>query len=114
MNDNGALLTNSEVIEALKQRGADKQQVVSDASPSEHQVYQALTAQKGTFKTRSEESAFIEEAQVHNFSKQELILILNEQPKDFRSLEILIDKVGERFDEGTQAAIGSLLEKHFS
>jgi hypothetical protein len=115
LEDNGGLLTNSEVIEALKHRGADKQLVVSDAHPSEHRVYQALIAQQPNPKTREQESAIFNtlKQEFPTLSKQEIVQILNARPSTLLEINVLVGDLEKRLGvQGGQKIIDFISENY--
>ena len=124
-NPDSEQLTYGEVIESLKDKGADQQLAISQAKVIEHTTYKVLLDLQTNPKSRQEQAAFIEAIQPFQLTPQELLEILNFQPKNVETLGLFIanlntagneedEQLDCRFDDKTQEALVELILNTFS
>lgn len=113
VEENLGLLSNDEVLAVLKDREADKQPVVSRATPSEIQAYTALLAQNGgSYKEREELQAFIDAVKPYGLTKSETVQLINHRPPSVVEIFLCIEDCEERFSEQQIEELLSLVHEH--
>lgn len=113
VEENLGLLSNDEVLAVLKDREADKQPVISRATPSEIQAYTALLQQSsGTFRGREQLAAFIEGVKPFQLTKSEIVQLINHRPPSVVEIFLCIEDCEERFEEAQIEELLSLVQQH--
>ncbi|KAI8471906.1 MAG: HRDC-like protein [Monoraphidium minutum] len=112
LEKNAGLLTNSEVIEALKARGADSDAPSARARPSERMVLRYLEAHSAGALTREQLDAFKQALQPFGLSRTELLQVLNLAPASEVEVHLIIDNAEGRLGEERIAALLEVIAAH--
>jgi hypothetical protein len=113
VEENLGLLSNDEVLAVLKDREADKQPVVSRATPSEIQAYTALLDHSsGSFKDREALQAFIDGVKPYGLTRSEIVQLINHRPPSVVEIFLCIEDCEERFSEQQIEELLSLVHTH--
>lgn len=98
-------LSNIEVMEMLKTRGAD--QAENSLSEVELQVWEYLKGTKRCTATREAAAKFLQAVEKFRLSKYEALQLLNQRPLQHVELHLLIDNCDDRFsDEEFEELLG--------
>ncbi|KDP45619.1 hypothetical protein JCGZ_17226 [Jatropha curcas] len=102
---NAGALTNFEVLEFLKARGAskDSSRVIAPVSQSEYKVYDYLVETPACWQSREQITEFFEKCEPYRLAKAEILNIINIVPYELVELEPLIEqpdqRLGDRVEE---------------
>ncbi|XP_071724483.1 uncharacterized protein [Rutidosis leptorrhynchoides] len=98
---NAGALTNFEVLEFLRARGASKDstRIVAPIAPSEYQVYDYLDASPATSQTKEKIEEFMERCKTFNLAKAEVLNIINTRPSAVVDIDPIIEQCQDRFSE---------------
>ncbi|GBF99379.1 hypothetical protein Rsub_12183 [Raphidocelis subcapitata] len=99
LEKNAGLLTNSEVIEVLRARGADSDAPSSRARPSERNVLRYLEQHSAGALTREQLDAFRAALEPFGLSRTETLQVLNLAPTSVVEVHLIVDSAEERLGE---------------
>ncbi|PSC75678.1 P-loop nucleoside triphosphate hydrolase superfamily [Micractinium conductrix] len=115
VEENIGLLSNDEVLAVLKDREADKQPVISRATPSEIQAYTALLQSVGgSFKDREQLAAFIQAVEPYKVTKHEIVQLINHRPPSVVEIFLCVEDCEDRFTEQQIEDLLKLVHVHLS
>lgn len=105
---NAGSLTNFEVLDFLRSRGASKDptRVMSSLAPSEFKVYDYLVTTPACDQTRENIHEFIEKSKAYQLAKAELINIINIRPAS----EVEFAPIIEEYDTRLNGKLDELAE----
>ncbi|XP_048226756.1 DNA-directed RNA polymerase III subunit RPC9 isoform X2 [Ricinus communis] len=88
-NPNAGALTNFEVLDFLKARGAgkDSSRVIAPVAPSEYKVYDYLMETPACRQTREQINEFMEKCKAYKLAKAEILNIINIVPRELVELD---------------------------
>ncbi|KAL4432176.1 hypothetical protein ABPG77_005938 [Micractinium sp. CCAP 211/92] len=113
VEENLGLLSNDEVLAVLKDREADKQPVISRATPSEIQAYTALLAQcGGSYRERERLAAFIKAVEPFGLTKSEVVQLINHRPPSDVEIFLCIEDCEDRFEQAQVDELIRLIQEH--
>ncbi|XP_002525535.2 DNA-directed RNA polymerase III subunit RPC9 isoform X1 [Ricinus communis] len=100
-NPNAGALTNFEVLDFLKARGAgkDSSRVIAPVAPSEYKVYDYLMETPACRQTREQINEFMEKCKAYKLAKAEILNIINIVPRELVELDPIIEKSEVRFGD---------------
>lgn len=95
---NAGSLTNFEVLDLLRSRGASKDptRVMSLLTPSEFKVYDYLVESAACEQTRESINQFLEKSKEYQLAKAEVIGIINNRPSSAAQLAPIIEEMEQR------------------
>ncbi|KAF5742003.1 DNA-directed RNA polymerase III subunit RPC9-like [Tripterygium wilfordii] len=111
LNANAGALTNFEVLDFLRSRGAvgDSTRLVPNTAPSELKVYDYLVESPACNQTREVINDFLEKCRPFNLAKAEVLNIMNTRPSDlvyiYPIVELCDDRLGDRIEELKQTIL---------
>lgn len=114
VQQNGGLLSNHEVAQVLKDRGADPQAGLNTrATASEKTVYSVLMKQcGGTIKSREELQKVMEELKPFKLTRAELVQVLNLAPASEVEVHLIVEECEDRLNEQQMDAFLQVVAKH--
>lgn len=112
IEEQSSLLTNIEVIHALREREADKQAVVSKALPSEIKAHDSLVQYAGTVQSREDLQKFLEAIKDYNLTKAELVQIVNLKPTSLVEIYLCVEQCEDRLSEDRIEELLQLIQGH--
>ncbi|XP_010558357.1 PREDICTED: DNA-directed RNA polymerase III subunit RPC9 [Tarenaya hassleriana] len=95
---NAGSLTNFEVLDFLKSRGASKDptRVIAPISRSEYKVYDYLVETPAFTQTRESVNTFAEKCKGFKLAKAEILNIINLRPSSIVDLQTIVEKLDDR------------------
>lgn len=98
IKSNAGILTNFEVLDFLRSRGAakDPTRVIAPVSPSEYKVYDYLVQTTACNQSRECINDFVEKCKKYDLTKAEIISIINTRPSSAAQMFTIIEKCSER------------------
>ncbi|KAJ8765817.1 hypothetical protein K2173_015684 [Erythroxylum novogranatense] len=98
---NAGALTNFEVLDFLKSRGAsnDSSRVIAPVAPSEYKVYDYLMETPACNQTREQIDEFLEKCQRFNLAKAEVLNIIDMKPSQLVEIDPLIEQSDKRLGD---------------
>ncbi|GJX37546.1 DNA-directed RNA polymerase III subunit RPC9-like protein [Tanacetum coccineum] len=103
LQENTGLLTNFEVLDFLKSRGAakDPTKVLAPIAPSEFKVYDYLIHSVARSQTRESIAKFVTECKPYKLTKSEIATIINIRPSSVEEIDPLIQNLDSRLGKST-------------
>lgn len=100
-NANGGILTNFEVLNFLRARGAstDPTRVIAPIAPSEFKVYDYLMESAARDQTKECIAEFMEKSKKYDLAKAELLNIINLRAASDVEINMIVESCEERMDE---------------
>ncbi|KAF3456939.1 hypothetical protein FNV43_RR01593 [Rhamnella rubrinervis] len=101
---NAGPLTNFEVLNFLKSKGASKDptRVLADLAPSEYKVYDYLVGTAASNQTREKIDEFLEKCKKFDLAKAEVLNILNIRPSSVVETYSIIEFCDQRLGDGVE------------
>ncbi|XP_044499693.1 DNA-directed RNA polymerase III subunit RPC9-like [Mangifera indica] len=101
LEGNAGALTNFEVLDFLRSRGASKDptRVLVPVAPSEFKVYDYLVESVACNQTRENVNEFLEQCKKFKLAKAEMLNIINIRPSSLVEIDSIIEQSDTRFDE---------------
>ncbi|KAJ4722530.1 DNA-directed RNA polymerase III subunit RPC9 [Melia azedarach] len=98
---NAGPLTNFEVLDFLRSRGASKDptRVLVPVAPSEFKVYDYLAESAACNQTREKVNEFLEKSKKFKLAKAEILNIINIRPASLVEIDSIIEQSDTRFEE---------------
>ncbi|CAN1131963.1 DNA-directed RNA polymerase III subunit RPC9 [Linum perenne] len=95
---NAGIITNCELLDMLKSRGAakDTTRVIAPVAPSEYKVYDYLVGTVACNQTREQINEFLEKSKKYKLAKAEILSIINTRPSQLVELDPLIEQQEQR------------------
>lgn len=106
------LVSNSEVLQILKQRGADGGAANATALASEKILYQYLVSHSCGHKTGTELAAFIKELQPYKLTRAEVLQVMNLVPSTEVELYLIVEECEERLGADQVQELLQLVDKY--
>lgn len=102
--ENAGTLTNFEVLDFLKSRGAakDPTRVLAPLAPSEFKVYDNLAKSVAASQTRESINEFVDKCKPYKLTKNEIVNIINIRPPSEAEIFPLIENIEERIGSGEE------------
>ncbi|XP_034890846.1 uncharacterized protein [Populus alba] len=99
-NPNAGALTNFEVLDFLRSRGAsrDVSRVLAPVAASEYKVYDYLVETPACNLTREKINEFLERCKKYDLAKAELLNIINIRPSQTVEIYTIIEEMDSRFE----------------
>ncbi|KAG5245094.1 calsequestrin [Salix suchowensis] len=99
-NPNAGALTNFEVLDFLRSRGASKDvsRVLAPVATSEYKAYDYLVETPACNQTRENINEFLERFKKYNLAKAELLNIINIRPSQTVEIYTIIEEMDSRFE----------------
>ncbi|XP_050220101.1 uncharacterized protein LOC126670422 [Mercurialis annua] len=100
-NPNAGPLTNFEVLEFLKSRGAakDNSRVIAPVAPSEYKVFDYIMETPACRQTKAQINEFMGKCKTYNLAKAEILNIINLAPRALVELDPIIENPEARYGE---------------
>ncbi|XP_076888845.1 DNA-directed RNA polymerase III subunit rpc9-like [Bidens hawaiensis] len=97
-------LTNFEVLDFLKSRGAakDPTRVLAPLAPSEFKVYDNLAKGAAASQTRESINEFVDKCKPYKLTKNEIVNIINIRPSSGAEIFPLIENIEERVENSEE------------
>ncbi|XVF20558.1 hypothetical protein REPUB_Repub12eG0010900 [Reevesia pubescens] len=98
---NAGALTNFEVLDFLRSRGASKDptRVIVPIAPSEFKVYDHLVKSATCNQTKEHINEFLERCKIYKLAKAEVLNIINLRPSALVEIDPIIEQSEKRFGE---------------
>ncbi|CAN0917271.1 DNA-directed RNA polymerase III subunit RPC9 [Linum grandiflorum] len=108
---NAGTITNCEVLDMLKSRGAAKDtRVIAPVAPSEYKVYDYLVGTAACNQTRQHINEFLDKSKKYKLAKSEILSIINTRPSQVVELDPLIEAQDERPEIDMEELVELILE----
>ncbi|KAL5170839.1 DNA-directed RNA polymerase III subunit rpc9 [Glycine soja] len=113
LEGNAGALTNFEVLDFLRAKGASKDptRVIAKVSQSEYKVYDYLVDTAASVQTRESINEFLRSVKQHDLAKAEVLNILNIGPAAEVELYPILEESDERFGDEGVTEIVELVKK---
>ncbi|KAK9820298.1 hypothetical protein WJX72_008713 [[Myrmecia] bisecta] len=98
LDQNAGLLSNSEVLQLLAERGADKQGALSQALPSESRAYAYLVERSAGLLSREKLQAAVEALRGYNLTRAEILQLLNLKPTTAVEIHLVVEDCASFYD----------------
>ncbi|KAI4346038.1 hypothetical protein L6164_013120 [Bauhinia variegata] len=110
---NAGALTNFEVLDFLRAKGASKDptRVIAKVAPSEYKVYDYLVNTAACDQTRKNLNGFLENCKRHELAKAEVLNIINNRPVAAVEIFPIIEQCDDRFRDEEIEEIIELVKK---
>ncbi|KAB1218118.1 DNA-directed RNA polymerase III subunit rpc9 [Morella rubra] len=104
---NAGALTNFEVLEFLRSKGAesDSTRVLAKVAPSEYKVYDYLAQTPACKQTRENISEFLERCKKYDLAKAEMLNIINVRPSSAVEIYPIIEECENRFGDAIEELV---------
>lgn len=101
LKENAGFLTNFEVLDFLRSRGAakDPTKVLAPVKPSEFKVYDYLEKSVGSSQTRESIVDFVTKCKPYKLTKSEITSVINIRPASLEEIDPIIDDLDSRVDD---------------
>lgn len=109
---NAGALTNFEVLDFLRSRGAGKDptRLIASVAPSEYKVYDYLEQTAACNQTRDIIHELLDKCKSYDLTKAEILNIINIRPSSPVEIDPIIQACRERFGEGAEELVAELVE----
>ncbi|GKV19659.1 hypothetical protein SLEP1_g29888 [Rubroshorea leprosula] len=109
---NAGALTNFEVLDFLRSRGASKDptRVIVPVAPSEFKVYDYLVETAACNQTREHINEFLEKCKKYSLAKAEVLNIINLRPSSLVEIDPIIEQSEKRFEEQLEGLVNLVAE----
>ncbi|GMI64225.1 hypothetical protein HRI_000091800 [Hibiscus trionum] len=109
---NAGALTNSEVLDFLRSRGASKDptRVIVAIAPSEFKVYDYLLESPACNQTKEQVNEFLTRCKSYKLAKAEVLNIINLRPSALVEIHPIIEESEERFGEKLEELVNLVVE----
>ncbi|KAJ7979987.1 DNA-directed RNA polymerase III subunit rpc9-like [Quillaja saponaria] len=110
---NAGPLTNFEVLEFLRSKGAakDPTRVLAKVAPSEYKVYDYLVGSAACNQTKESINEFVEKCKPYKLAKAEVLNIINIRPASQVGIYPFIEACETRLNEDEVAELADLVDK---
>ncbi|TKY64556.1 DNA-directed RNA polymerase III subunit rpc9 [Spatholobus suberectus] len=110
---NAGALTNFEVLDFLRAKGASKDptRVIAKVAQSEYKVYDYLVNTAASVQTRENINEFLTSVKLHDLAKAEVLNIINIRPAADVEIFPIIENCEERFPDEEVTEIVELVKK---
>ncbi|KAJ0740210.1 putative RNA polymerase subunit RPB4/RPC9, HRDC-like superfamily, Rpb4/RPC9 superfamily [Helianthus annuus] len=107
LKENAGPLTNFEVVDFLRSRGAanDPTRVLAPLAPSEFKVYDYLVSTPACSQTRESIAEFATKCKPYKLTKSEITNIINIRPSSFVEIDPLIENLESRLGESVEEVV---------
>ncbi|KAL5542020.1 hypothetical protein UlMin_009730 [Ulmus minor] len=109
---NAGALTNFEVLNFLRSKGASKDptRVLADVAPSEYKVYDYLVETSASNLTRENIDEFLEKSKKYDLAKAELLNIINIRPSSAVEIFSIIEQCDARLGDSVEELVEMVAE----
>ncbi|KAK8571861.1 hypothetical protein V6N13_047493 [Hibiscus sabdariffa] len=109
---NAGALTNFEVLDFLRSRGASKDptRVIVSIAPSEFKVYDYLMESPACNQTKEQVSEFLTRCESYKLAKAEVLNIINLRPSQLVEIVPIIEESEKRFGEKLEELVNLVVE----
>ncbi|CAN1298249.1 DNA-directed RNA polymerase III subunit RPC9 [Linum perenne] len=110
---NAGIITNCELLDMLKSRGAakDTTRVIAPVAPSEYKVYDYLVGTVACNQTREQINEFLEKSKKYKLAKAEILSIINTRPSQLVELDpVIIRQLIEQQEQRPEIDMEELVE----
>ncbi|XWS13708.1 hypothetical protein CRYUN_Cryun36dG0061200 [Craigia yunnanensis] len=109
---NAGALTNFEVLDFLRSRGASKDptRVIVPIAPSEFKVYDYLVETTACNQTKEHINEFLERCKNYKLAKAEVLNIINLRPSALVEIDPIIEQSEKRFGEQLEELVNLVVE----
>ncbi|KAM0059189.1 putative RNA polymerase subunit RPB4/RPC9, HRDC-like superfamily, Rpb4/RPC9 superfamily [Helianthus debilis subsp. tardiflorus] len=112
LKENAGPLTNFEVLDFLRSRGAakDPTRVLASVAPSEFKVYDYLERTAASSQTKESITEFAAKCKPYKLTKSEIINIVNIRPSSSVEIYPLIENLEARLEESVEELVELVLQ----
>ncbi|XP_039029774.1 DNA-directed RNA polymerase III subunit RPC9-like [Hibiscus syriacus] len=109
---NAGALTNFEVLDFLRSRGASKDptRVIAPIAPSEFKVYDYLLESPACNQTKEQINKFLTRCKSYKLAKAEVLNIINLRPSALVEIDPIIEESEKRFGEQLEELVNLVVE----
>ncbi|WOH11333.1 hypothetical protein DCAR_0830816 [Daucus carota subsp. sativus] len=109
---NAGALTNFEVLEFLRSRGAGKDttRVIAPVAPSEYKVFDYLEQSVACNQTKESITDFISRSEKFKLAKAEIINVINIRPSSVVEIDSIVEDCDGRFGENIDELVDMVAE----
>ncbi|KAK9052860.1 hypothetical protein SSX86_029490 [Deinandra increscens subsp. villosa] len=107
LKENAGPLTNFEVLDFFRSRGAakDPTRVLAPVAPSEFKVYDYLAHSAASGQTRESITEFVAKCKPYKLTKSEIANIINIRPSSSVEIDPLIENLDSRLGESVEELV---------
>ncbi|XP_011626983.1 DNA-directed RNA polymerase III subunit RPC9 [Amborella trichopoda] len=105
---NAGNLTNFEVLDFLRSRGATK---LGSAAPSECKVFDYLEQTAAANQSRESIAEFLKRSEKYDLTKAEKLQTINLRPTTPVAVYVIIEECGQRFDDEQVSEFAEMVEE---
>ncbi|KAF5466079.1 hypothetical protein F2P56_016036 [Juglans regia] len=104
---NAGALTNFEVLNFLRSKGAakDSTRVLAKVAPSEYKVYDYLVQSAACKQTRENINEFLERCKKYDLAKAEVLNIINIRPSSAVEIYSIVEECEKRFGDAVEELV---------
>ncbi|XP_015888122.3 uncharacterized protein LOC107423117 [Ziziphus jujuba] len=112
LKENAGVLTNFEVLNFLRSKGASKDptRVLADVAPSEYKVYDYLAGTAACNQTRENVEEFFEKCKKYDLAKAEVLNILHLRPTTPVEIDLIVEHCEMRLGDDVEELIEMVAE----
>ncbi|KAH7522261.1 hypothetical protein FEM48_Zijuj07G0119700 [Ziziphus jujuba var. spinosa] len=112
LKENASVLTNFEVLNFLRSKGASKDptRVLADVAPSEYKVYDYLAGTAACNQTRENVEEFFEKCKKYDLAKAEVLNILHLRPTTPVEIDLIVEHCEMRLGDDVEELIEMVAE----
>nr|XP_043607982.1 uncharacterized protein LOC122579812 [Erigeron canadensis] len=112
LKENAGPLTNFEVLDFLRSRGAakDPTRVLAPVAPSEYKVYDYLEHSVASSQTRESIAEFVTKCKPYKLTKTEIATLINIRPTSAVEIDPLIEDLDSRLGESVEELVELIVQ----
>ncbi|XP_052184182.1 uncharacterized protein LOC127796200 [Diospyros lotus] len=109
---NAGALTNFEVLDFLRSRGAakDPTRIIVPVAPSEFKVFEYLEQSAACCQTRESIKEFVEKCKKYNLAKAEILNIINIRPSSVVEIDPIVEENEKRLGDSVEELVEMVAE----
>ncbi|KAK3000470.1 hypothetical protein RJ639_020631 [Escallonia herrerae] len=109
---NDGVLTNFEVLNFLRSRGAGKDltRVIAPIAPSEFKVYDYLEQTAACSQTRGSIISFVGKSKQYKLAEAEILNLINIRPSSVVEIDPIVEECDKRMGEGVEELVEMVLQ----
>ncbi|KAK3040533.1 hypothetical protein RJ639_028979, partial [Escallonia herrerae] len=109
---NDGVLTNFEVLNFLRSRGAGKDltRVIAPIAPSEFKVYDYLEQTAACSQTRESIISFVGKSKQYKLAEAEILNLINIRPSSVVEIDPIVEECDKRMGEGVEELVEMVLQ----
>lgn len=109
---NAGALTNFEVLDFLRSRGAGKDptRVIAPVAPSEYKVFDYLEQSVACYQTKESLTDFISKSEKYKLAKAEILNVINIRPSSGVEIDSIVEDCEGRFGDNIDELVDMVAE----